>query len=133
MQEFIGLLGMDPKCSGGSTLPAVDSAEGRCNPSSCPCCLPGAASSVPGAISLQQRQKEETMAAAVEAVLQEIGEDPNREAWFPLYLFKSGSIHETILSMPYPSWTSVATSTQKGLSRSTASSSVKRQVTFTPN
>ena len=88
---------MDSECSGGSNLPAVDSAGERCRASSCPCCSGGATSSAPGAATLQQRQKEETMAAAVEAVLREIGEDPNREARSFLCYFKIEDLLQTIL------------------------------------
>lgn len=79
MQEFIGLLGMDAKCLDSRRLFMMNGTEDGCTPSSCPCCSSSTVSSPSGAVSPQQRQKEESMAAAVEAVLREVGEDPSRE------------------------------------------------------
>ena len=96
MQEFIGLLGMDSKYSGGS-FSTSESAEDRCSSSSCPCCSGGNASNM-AAVSLQQRQKEENMAAAVEAVLREIGEDPNREVYIQVKYFAGCNMLQAVLS-----------------------------------
>lgn len=110
VQEFVGLLGMEDRCLGSSAMPMSPSSEASCQVVACPCCSGGAESSSHSKESrdtdLQCRQREDSLAAAVEHVLREVGEDPNREVTFFTHIestmcriIRPGSCSRTLLYM----------------------------------
>ena len=82
LQEFVSLLGMEEKCQGSSAMQFESMAEEGCQVVACPCCSRqshGDSKSCSPDGLLQQQHKEANMTAAVECILREIGEDPDRE------------------------------------------------------
>lgn len=82
LQEFVSLVGLESRCQGNSAvqLRAGDSDTQSAAPCSSSCLEASSeASSVLESRHVQECQKQAGMAAAVEAMLREVGEDPNRE------------------------------------------------------
>ena len=84
LQEFVSLLGVEEKYhQSNKKLQLGTAGHSRCNIVACPCCTGQESDSSMGKLDschdLQHQQRETELAVAVESVLREVGEDPERE------------------------------------------------------